>query len=80
MRIVFCGDVVLDTFNNLSRDEDNMLYQIYIKPMCSDFYYEDLKFWEWLKKMHTERNAALYKKELIKLGFSDNWMLVCIFV
>ena len=48
----FWGYVVLDNFNNVSRDEDNILDQIYIKQMCSDFYYEDLKFWEWSKKMH----------------------------
>ena len=39
----FCGDVVLDTFNNVSRDEDNILDQIYIKQICPDFYYDD--FW-----------------------------------
>ena len=48
----FGGDVVLDTFNNVSRDEDNILDQIYIKQICSDFYYEDLKFWKRLKKKH----------------------------
>ena len=25
----FCGDVVLDSFNKASRDEDNILYKIY---------------------------------------------------
>ena len=39
----FRGDVVLDSFNNVSRDEYNILYQIYVKQMCSDFSYEDLK-------------------------------------
>ena len=48
----FWGDVVLDSFNNVPRDEDNILDQIYLKQMCSDFYYEDLKFWEGLKKIH----------------------------
>ena len=48
----FWGDVVLDSFNNVSKDEDNILDQIYTKKMCSDFYHEDLKFWEWLKKLH----------------------------
>ena len=48
----FWGDVVFDSFNNVSRDEDNILDQIYIKKMCSDFYHEDLKLWEWLQKMH----------------------------
>ena len=32
---IFWGDVVLDTFNNVSRDE--ILYQIYIKQICPDF-------------------------------------------
>ena len=70
----------LGHLNNVSRDEDNILDQIYIKQICSDFYYEDLKFWEWVKKMHILRNTALYEKEVIKLGFSDNSMLVCDFV
>ena len=48
----FWGDVVLDSFNNTFRDEDNISDQIYTRQMCSDFYYEALKFWEWLKKMH----------------------------
>ena len=42
MRIVFLGDVVLDTFNNVSRDEDNILDQIYMKQICPDFYYDDI--------------------------------------
>ena len=40
--ISFWGDVVLDTFNNVSRDADNILYQIYLKQICPDFYYDDL--------------------------------------
>ena len=39
----FGGDVVLDSFNNVPRDEDNILDQIHKKQMCSDFCYEDLK-------------------------------------
>ena len=39
----FWGDVVLDTFSNVSGDEDNILDQIYIKQICSEFYYDD--FW-----------------------------------
>ena len=34
----------LDSFNIVSRDEANILDQIHKKQMCSDFYYEDLKF------------------------------------
>ena len=41
MRRVFLGDVVLDTFNNVSSDEDNILDQICIKQICPDFYYDD---------------------------------------
>ena len=40
MGLVF-AEIFADTFNNVSRDEDNILDQKYI---CSDFYYEDLKF------------------------------------
>ena len=39
----FWGYVVLDSFNNVSRDEDNILDQIYIKQICPDFYHDD--FW-----------------------------------
>ena len=35
------GDVVLDSFNNASRDEDNILDQIYKNQICSDIYYDD---------------------------------------
>ena len=48
----FWGYVVLDSFNNVFRNDENILDQIYIKQMFPDYYYEDLKFWEWLKKMH----------------------------
>ena len=41
MRKVF---VVWDTFNNVSGDEDNILSQLYGMQICSNFYYEDLKF------------------------------------
>ena len=37
----FWGDVVLDNFNNVSRDEDNMLGQIYIDQICLNFNYHD---------------------------------------
>ena len=40
--ISFCGDVVLNSFKTASRDEDNILHQIYLgKYICSDFYYDD---------------------------------------
>ena len=34
-------DDVLDRFNNASRDEDNILYQIYEKEIFSKSYYDD---------------------------------------
>ena len=40
----FLGDVVLDSFNNTSMDEDNIVDQIYIKKICSNFYWDDSKF------------------------------------
>ena len=65
----FWGDVVLDIFNMAYRDEDSILDQIYQKQIFSDFYYEDSKFYKWLKNMHIWRNTDLYNKELIKIGF-----------
>ena len=40
----FLGYVVLDTFSNVSRDENSILDQIYIKQICPDFYYDDFLF------------------------------------
>ena len=40
----FLGDVVLDSFNNTSRDEDNIVDKIYVQQICSDLYYENLEF------------------------------------
>ena len=31
----------IDTYNNVSRDEVNILDQIYIKQICPDFYNDD---------------------------------------
>ena len=38
----FWGEVVLDTFNNIYRDGDNIWDQINIQQTCPDFYYDDL--------------------------------------
>ena len=35
------GDVVLDSFNKVYRDEENILDQTYPKQICSDFWYDD---------------------------------------
>ena len=37
------GDVVLESVNMASRDEDSILYQIYEKQIFSNFSYEELK-------------------------------------
>ena len=39
----FWEDEVLDSFNNVSRDEGNISDQIYMKQIWLDFYYDD--FW-----------------------------------
>ena len=58
----FWGDVVLDTFNNESRDEDNISDQIYIKQICSDFDDEDLKFEsDWRKCIFKEIQPSTRK-------------------
>ena len=41
-RIGFLRDVVLDNFNNSSRDENNILDQIHMKQIYSDFYYDEI--------------------------------------
>ena len=46
----FWGVVVLDTFNNVSRDEANILDQIYIKQICPDYYYDDFWFHNIIRK------------------------------
>ena len=40
----FCGDIVLDSFNKASKDEDNIVDLIYMKLICSNLYYEDFNF------------------------------------
>ena len=40
----FGGDVVLDTSKYVSRDEDNILDQIYMKQICPKFNYDDFLF------------------------------------
>ena len=47
----------MDTFNTVSRNEDNILDQMYKKQMCSDFYYEDL-----IKIMRVIEENAFSKK------------------
>ena len=48
----FWGDVVLDTFNNVYREEDNILDQIYVKQIRPYFYYGDFWFSYYCTKMH----------------------------
>ena len=55
----FRGDIFLDSFCNASRDEDNILDQIYIKKICSDFYYGDIEFSWHYTKMHTNIGVPL---------------------
>ena len=43
----------MDSFNNTSKDEDKILDKIYKKPVCLDWYYDDLIFLIHYTKMHT---------------------------
>ena len=52
----FIGYVVLNTFNNVSRDEDNILDQIYTKANVFG-----LLFWRFKVLRVTEENAYLKK-------------------
>ena len=40
----FCGGFVLDSVNTVSRNKDSILYQIYVKQICADFYFDSLFF------------------------------------
>ena len=40
-----CGDVVLDSFNKVSRDTDIIFDQIYEKQICSVYFYDDFKIY-----------------------------------
>ena len=35
------GNVVLVSLNKASKDEDNILYQMYKKQICSEYYHDD---------------------------------------
>ena len=63
----FWGDVVLDSFNNVSRDEDSILDQIYIRQICSDFYHEDLKFWV-IEENAYLKNYSFLQERAHKIG------------
>ena len=54
----FWEDVILEVFINASRDEDNILDQIFEKHICTDFYYKDLKFSQHYTKMQTNIGLA----------------------
>ena len=58
------GDVVSDTFNNVSRDEDNILDQMYKEQICPDVSYDDFWFSLHYTKMHT----------IIELSLKPNFM------
>ena len=55
----FCGDVVLDSFNKASRDENNILDQMYKSKKCSDYFYDDFNSLSHYTKMLTYRTVAL---------------------
>ena len=46
----FWGDVVLDTVINVSRDEDNILVQIYMKQICPNFLLMIFDFHNFIRK------------------------------
>ena len=55
----FCGDVLLDSFKRIFRDEDNILDQEFKKQICSWFYYEEVNFYTNFMKMHNSIRVAL---------------------
>ena len=69
----FCGDVVLESFNEASRDEENIFAQIYV-CLCSDYYYDDFISLYHYKKMHTNTTVAL------KPNFINSILLCAVFL
>ena len=54
---IFCGDVVLDSLNEIFWDEDNILEEK--KQMCSDYYHDDIIFLQHDTEMHTNTTIEL---------------------
>ena len=71
----FYGDAVLDIFNKVFRDEDNILDQ-----MCSYFYYADFDSLKHYSKMHTSTTAGLNPNFLSSLLLCAVFLLICIFL
>ena len=69
----------MDSLNNVSRDEDNILDLIDIKQLCSDFYYEDKVLGGIEENAYLKKYSSIQKRAH-KIGFSDNSILVFIFV
>ena len=57
----------MDTFNNVSREEDNILDQIYKLQTCLDFYHDDFLFSKHCTKMHS--NIELSVKPMFMSSF-----------
>ena len=50
------------------------------KQIFWDFYYEDFKFRELLKKIHIKMNTSTLQQGTHEIGFFATLMLVCVFV
>ena len=57
------------SFNMAYRDEDNILYQIYLKQICLDFYYHDYEFFEHYTEINNNTGEAL--KPILLSSFED---------
>ena len=64
----FCRDVVVDSFNIASRDEDNILDQIYGYQICSNQNYEDFNFYNISRKYRVVLNFQ-FKEFLVKRAY-----------
>ena len=58
-------DVVLDSSNMAFRDKDNILDQIYKKPIFWDLYYEDLKLLDPVKSDASVHNSTVAYTEVM---------------
>ena len=58
----------MNTLNNTSSDEDNILDQTCLKQICSNFYHEDIKFLVNEENTYLKKYSSLQEKAH-KIGF-----------
>ena len=76
----FCGDVVLISFNKASRDDDNILDQVYKSKYVRIFIMMILILYNIIRKMHSNTTVALKLNFMSSLLLKAVFLLICIFL